>query len=67
MGARAFSEFIRQSGIELSLKPDGLSHKDVDRLVDVIYSSENTPMRENNCYSASDSDIRKFARQLLSR
>ena len=67
MGARAFSDFMRQSGIELSLQPDGLSHKDADRLMDALHSRENRPMIENNCYAASEEDIRDFTRQLLSR
>jgi len=51
----------------MSLKPDGLTRNDLDRLVDAIHSNENAPMRENNCYTASAADIRDFARQLLSR
>ena len=67
MGAQAFSDFIRQSGIQISLKGDGLALEDLDRVVETIHSPENTPMRENNCYLASEADIREFARQLLSR
>jgi alcohol dehydrogenase class IV len=67
MGAQAFSNFIRHTGIEMSLKPDGLTRNDLNRLVEAIHSDENTPMRENNCYTASAADIRNFARQLLSR
>ena len=67
MGAQAYSDFIRRSGIAMSLKQDGLCEDDLERLVDVIHSSENTPMSANNCYTASEEDIREFARQLLSR
>ena len=67
MGAQAFSDFIRRTGIAISLMQDGLCADDSERLVDVIHSSENTPMSYNNCYAASEEDIRKFARQLLSR
>jgi alcohol dehydrogenase class IV len=67
MGAKTFSDFIRRTGIEISLKPDGLTRNDLNRLVDTIQSNENTPMCENNCYTASAADIRDFARQLLSR
>ena len=67
MGAQAFSGFIRRTGIELSLKPDRLTPKDVGRLVDVIYSEENLPMIGNNCYAASKADMNEFTRQLLSR
>jgi alcohol dehydrogenase class IV len=67
MGAQSFRNFIRGTGIEISLKPDGLTGNDLNRLVDAIYSNENSPMRENNCYAASAADIRDFARQLLSR
>jgi alcohol dehydrogenase class IV len=66
MGAQTYSNFIRHTGIEMSLKPDGLTRNDLNRLVDAIRSNENTPMRENNCYCASEADIRDFARQLLS-
>ncbi|MEJ2727329.1 MAG: iron-containing alcohol dehydrogenase [Deltaproteobacteria bacterium] len=66
MGAQAFGDFVRRTGIEMSLKPDGLTRKDLDRLVDAIHSKENTPMLENNCYCASEADIREFARQILS-
>ena len=67
MGAQTFSDFIRHTGIEMSLKPDGLTRNDLNRLVDAIHSNENAPMCENNCYTASAADIRDFARQLLSR
>jgi alcohol dehydrogenase class IV len=67
MGAQAFGNLIRRTGIAMSLKRDGLCEDDLERLVDVIHSSENTPMSANNCYTASKEDIRLFARQLLSR
>jgi alcohol dehydrogenase class IV len=67
MGAQTFSDFIRRSGIAISLKQDGLCEDDLERLVEVIHSSENIPMSYNNCYAAGEEDIRKFARQLLSR
>jgi alcohol dehydrogenase class IV len=67
MGVKAFSDFIRQVRINTSLKPDGLSRKDLDRFVAVIHSDENMPMLENNCYTASEADIRNFAKQILSR
>jgi alcohol dehydrogenase class IV len=67
MGAQAFGDFLRRTGIAMSLKQDGLCEDDLERLVDVIHSSENTPMSDNNCYTASEEDIREFARRLLSR
>ena len=67
MGVQAFSDFVRQSGIEISLKGDGLSTDDLDRVVAAIRSKENIPMCDNNCYLASEADIREFARQLLSQ
>jgi alcohol dehydrogenase class IV len=67
MGAQAFSDFVRRTGVEISLKPDGLTRNDLNRLVDAIHSKENKPMLDNNCYCASEADIRDFARQLLSR
>jgi alcohol dehydrogenase class IV len=66
-GAQAFSDFIQESGIETSLKGDGLCANDLERVVAAILSPENSPMRENNCYFASEADIREFARQLLAR
>ena len=66
-GAEAFGDFIRRTGISISLKPDGINDDDVERLVEIIHSPENTPMSKNNCYIASEEDIRFFARQLLSR
>ena len=67
MGAQVFSDYIRQVGIDLSLKSDGLKLSDSSRLVDVIFSEENLPMHANNCYAASKADIRDFAQELLSR
>ena len=67
MGAQAFSDFIGRTGMEISLKQDGLGEDDLERFVDVIQSSENTSMSYNNCYAADGEDIRNFARQLLSR
>ena len=67
MGAQAFSDFIRRTGMAISLKQDGLCEDDLERLVEVIHSSENTSMSDNSCYAAGEEDIRKFARQLLSR
>ena len=67
MGALVFSDFIRRTGIAMSLKQDGLGEDDLERLVEVINSPENIPMSDNNCYSAGKEDIRFFARQLLSR
>lgn len=66
-GAGAFGDFMRRVGIDTSLQPDGLKPIDRDRLVDVILSEENTPMRKNNCYTASVDDINNIAQQLLSR
>ena len=67
MSAHVFSDLIKSTGIEISLKPDGLTDSDLNRLVAAIYSDENKPMRENNCYTAGNEDIRDFVRQLLSR
>ena len=66
-GAKAFHDFMIRTGIQRSLRQDGLSEKDLDRLVDVILLEENKPMCDNNCYRASREDIREFARVLLTR
>lgn len=66
-GAGAFGDFMRWVGIDTSLQPDGPGPEELSHLVDAIHSTENKPMLDNNCYSASESDIRQFARQVLSR
>jgi alcohol dehydrogenase class IV len=66
-GAQAYRDFIKRSGIEASLKPNGLSEDVLDRLVEVALSEENKPMCHNNCYQASEADIHRFFQRLLSR
>ena len=65
---RPFSDFIRRTGIEMSLKQDGLCEDDLERLVDVIRSSENTSDElTTTVIRPARKIIRKFTRQLLSR
>ncbi|MGD2272521.1 MAG: iron-containing alcohol dehydrogenase, partial [Desulfobacterales bacterium] len=66
-GALFFSDFISRTGIEISLRHDGLGLADVDRLVAVVLSKENKPICENNCYTPDEADIRKFVLRLLKR
>jgi alcohol dehydrogenase class IV len=66
-GAQAYRDFIKRSGIQASLKPDGLSEDFLGRLVEVTLSEENKPMCDNNCYRANEADIRRFFQRLLSR
>lgn len=67
MGARTFGNLMRQSGLESSLKGDGLAMDDLERIVAAVMSPENAPMRENNCCRFNEADIREFVRQLLSQ
>jgi alcohol dehydrogenase class IV len=67
MGAQAFGNLIRRNGIDISLKGDGLTMDDLDRIVAAVLSPENLPMQENNCYRVDEAGIREFARLLLSQ
>lgn len=64
-GADKLKRLAKVSGIELSLKEEGLSLKDVDRFIEIMLSEENTPMRLNNCRLASEKDLRNFALKIL--
>ncbi|ACJ33562.1 iron-containing alcohol dehydrogenase [Anoxybacillus flavithermus] len=65
-GAKEFSRLVEISGLKQSLEDDGLSLHDVDRFVETMLSSENEPMRLNNCRLATEKDLRQFAEQILS-
>jgi alcohol dehydrogenase class IV len=64
-GARAFHDLILETGIETSLRKDGLSAQDLDRLVDVILSPENRILCDKNCYTPTEKELRELAQQLL--
>lgn len=66
-GAEAFARLVESTGLNLSLKDDGLSLADQDRLVEVMQSVENAPMRQNNCRDSTTEDLRRLAEAILSR
>ncbi|WP_342513380.1 iron-containing alcohol dehydrogenase [Sporosarcina sp. FSL K6-1522] len=65
-GADRYLELVRGSGLNLSLKEDGLSLNHLNLLVETMLSGENQPMRTNNCRLASEDELRTFAKELLS-
>ncbi len=66
-GAEEFSRLLSQVGLPLSLKPDGLDAKDLDRFVESIYSPGNLPLIDFNYREPEKEDIVKFARAVLER
>lgn len=65
-GADRFIELVNSSGINTSLKADGLGVEDIELLVEMMLSEENQPMRTNNCRLASEDDLKIFAKGILS-
>ncbi|MDQ7862626.1 iron-containing alcohol dehydrogenase [Peribacillus frigoritolerans] len=64
-GADAFNRLVENSGLKISLQDDGLSPADIDRLVEIAFSEENTPMRLNNCRVATKEEMKEFASKIL--
>jgi alcohol dehydrogenase class IV len=64
-GADAFNRLVEKSGLKISLQDDGLSPADIDNLVEIAFSEENTPMRLNNCRVATKEDMKQFASKIL--
>jgi alcohol dehydrogenase class IV len=61
----AFDRFIRSVGLPISLKADGLSEADTDRLAAVTMQPENKPMRDANIREVKDTDATWLARAVL--
>jgi alcohol dehydrogenase class IV len=61
----AFDRFIRAVGLPISLKGDGLSAADADRLAAVTMQPENKPMRDANIREVKDADAKWLAREVL--
>jgi alcohol dehydrogenase class IV len=64
-GCEFYRKLVERSGLDLSLRGDGLSGEDAQRLAEVMASAENEPMRNNNCRYASDEDLLRLAETLL--
>lgn len=64
-GCEFYRGLVERSGLDLSLRGDGLSVEDAPRLAEVMASAENEPMRSNNCRYASDEDLLRLAEALL--
>jgi len=66
-GAAFFRGLVEQSGITLSLQGEKLTTADSNRLVAIMESDENQPMRNNNCRASAETDLRAFAEAIFSR
>ncbi|WP_239615019.1 iron-containing alcohol dehydrogenase [Cohnella mopanensis] len=64
-GAAFYRDLVERSGLQLSLAAEGLTSADALRLAETMASSENAPMRNNNCRYATDEHLARFAGQLL--
>ncbi|WP_256760958.1 iron-containing alcohol dehydrogenase [Cohnella sp. WQ 127256] len=64
-GAQFYRKLVEDSGMLLSLAADGLTLSNVDRLAETAASTENAPMRNNNCRYAADEDLNRLAKLIL--
>ena len=60
-----YDSFLREVGLEISLRGDGLGLADLDRLVDTTEAPENKPMREANCRASTTDDLRRICTDIL--
>jgi alcohol dehydrogenase class IV len=63
--AGQYDRFVRDVGLEISLKKDGLGLADLDRLVDTTAAPENKPMRDANCRDSTTDDLRRICTEIL--
>lgn len=61
----AYDRFVRDVGLEISLKQDGLAAQDLDRLVETTLAPENKPMRDANCRTPTPADLRRICHDIL--
>jgi alcohol dehydrogenase class IV len=61
----AYDRFVREVGLEISLKQDGLGIQDVDRVVETTMAPENKPMRDANCREPTVEDLRRICSDML--
>lgn len=64
-GGEKFSRMIDASGLKRSLREDGLSLADLNRLVETTLSKENEPMLNRNCRTAAREDLRRISEYIL--
>jgi len=60
-----YDRFLRDIGLEISLKQDGLGPADLDRLVETTMAPENKPMRDANCRDSTEDDLRRICGDIL--
>jgi alcohol dehydrogenase class IV len=63
--AGQYDRFLRDVGLVISLKKDGLGIADLDRLVETTEAPENRPMRDANCREATTDDLRRMCTEIL--
>jgi alcohol dehydrogenase class IV len=63
--AGSYDRFVRDVGLEISLKNDGLGAVDIDRLVETTQAPENKPMRDANCRASTVEDLRRICTEIL--
>jgi alcohol dehydrogenase class IV len=64
-GGREFRRLMNVTGINVSVKEDGLTIKDLDVFKEHIFSKENQGMRENNPVYFNDKEMIEFAKRIL--
>jgi alcohol dehydrogenase class IV len=64
-GAAFYRKLVEDTGLKLSLADDGLTAADAGQLAVIMASTENAPMRNNNCRYASEEDLIRFAGLVL--
>jgi alcohol dehydrogenase class IV len=62
----AFDCFLRSVGLTISLKGDGLSGADAERLAEVTMAPENKSMRDSNIRDIALADAQRLAVEVLS-
>jgi alcohol dehydrogenase class IV len=63
--AGQYDRFLREVGLDISLRKDGLGPDDVERLVETTQAPENKPMREANCRASTVADLRRICTEIL--
>lgn len=64
-GAAFYRKLVEESGLQLSLAGEGLTVADATQLAETMASTENSPMRGNNCRYAENEDLARFAKLVL--
>ncbi len=64
--APAYDAFLREVGLPISLRKDGLAPADAERLAEVTMAPENKSMRDSNIREIAPADALRIAREVLS-